>query len=152
MESGNSLHMDFNVSSEDTAFVWEKIREFNRLTGPMLKFPPYEPFGILARDQNNSIVAGIITRLYLKAMFVEVFWIDEQYRRKGIGSELLNTAENYAKNAGCTFVHLDTFSFQAIGFYKKCGYSVFAVIDDYPDDIKRYYLKKSLVSVDKGRP
>lgn len=144
MELGNSLHMDFNVSQEDASFIWEKIREFNRYTGPMLSYPPYEPFGILVRDQDNNVVAGIITRLYLKCMFIEVFWIDEQYRRNGIGSKLLNTAEDYAKKAGCTFIHLDTFSFQAIDFYKKCGYSIFAVIDDYPDNIKRYYIKKYL--------
>ncbi len=144
MKSDNSLHMDFEVSQADVAFIWDKIREFNRSAGPMLKYPPYEPYSVLARDKNNSIAAGIITRLYLKAMFVEVFWIDERYRKKGIGSELLKAAEDYAKKAECTFVHLDTFSFQAIGFYEKCGYSVFAVLDDYPDDIKRYYLKKYL--------
>lgn len=77
-------------------------------------------------------------------MFVEVFWIDEQYRGRGIGTELLNKVETHAKDVGCTFIHLDTFSFQAIDFYKKCGYSVFAVLDDYPDDIKRYFLKKHL--------
>lgn len=144
MELGNSLHIDYDVTKTDVDFIWERIREFNRCTGPMLNYPPYEPFGVLVRDKNNSAVAGIITRLYLKAMFVEAFWIDERYRRRGIGSKLLNAVEDYAKKAGCAFIHLDTFSFQAIDFYKKCGYTAFAVIDDYPDNIKRYYLKKYL--------
>lgn len=144
MELGNSLHIDVNVSKEDASFIWNKIREFNKYTGPMLNHPPYEPYNILIKDQDNEIVAGIITRIYLKSMFVEVFWIDEQYRRKGIGTELLQKVESYAKDIGCIFIHLDTFSFQAIDFYKKCGYSIFGVLDDYPDDIKRYYLKKYL--------
>ena len=144
MELENSLRIDVNVSQEDASFIWNKIREFNKFTGPMLNYQPYEPYNILLKDQNNGIVAGIITRIYLKSMFVEVFWIDEQYRRRGIGTELLNKVENYAKEMGCTFIHLDTFSFQAIDFYKKCGYSIFAVIEDYPDNIKRYYLKKYL--------
>jgi GNAT superfamily N-acetyltransferase len=144
MGSINSLNIDVNVTQADIDFVWAKIREFNTSTGPMSKYPPYEPYSVLLKDQNNNIVAGIITRLYLKAMCIEVFWIDEQYRRRGIGSELLGIVENYARKMGCIFIHLDTFSFQAIDFYKKCGYSVFAVIDDYPDNIKRYYLKKYL--------
>ena len=144
MELENSMYIDVNVSQEDADFIWSKIREFNKFTGPMLNYSPYEPYNILLRNQNNKITAGIITRIYLKAMFVEVFWIDEQYRRKGIGTELLNKVESHAKEIGCTFIHLDTFSFQAIDFYKKCGYSIFGVLEDYPDNIKRYYLKKYL--------
>jgi ribosomal protein S18 acetylase RimI-like enzyme len=144
MELENSMYIDVNVSQEDADFIWSKIREFNKFTGPMLNYPPYEPYNILLKNQNNEITAGIITRIYLKAMFVEVFWIDEQYRRKGIGTELLNKVESHAKEIGCTFIHLDTFSFQAIDFYKKCGYSIFGVLEDYPDNIKRYYLKKYL--------
>lgn len=140
----NSIRIDVNVSQEDVGFIWNKIREFNKYTGPMLNYPPYEPYNVLLRNQNNEIIAGIITRIYLQAMFVEVFWIDEQYRKKGIGTELLNKVESYAKDIGCRFVHLDTFSFQAIDFYKKCSYSVFATLEDYPDNIKRYYLKKYL--------
>ncbi|MGE5604458.1 MAG: GNAT family N-acetyltransferase [Bacteroidota bacterium] len=140
----NSIQVEVNASPEDAGFIWNKIREFNKYTGPMLKYPPYEPYNIILKDQSNNIIAGITTRIYLKSMLVEVFWIDERYRRKGIGSELLNKVENYAKDQGCTFIHLDTFSFQAIDFYKKHGYSVFAVLEDYPDNVKRYYLKKYL--------
>ena len=82
------------------------------------------------KNKENEIIAGILTRIYLKAMFVEVLWVDEKYRKKGIGTELLNKVESYAKEIGCTFIHLDTFSFQAIDFYKKCGYSIFAVLED----------------------
>lgn len=144
MELENSLYFDVNVSQEDVNFIWNEIRGFNKYTGPMLNYPPYEPYNVLLKDQNNKIVAGIITRMYLKSMYVEVFWIEEHYRRKGIGTELLKKVENHAKEVGCTFIHLDTFSFQAIDFYKKFDYSIFAVIEDYPDNIKRYYLKKYL--------
>ena len=144
MGLGNSTHIEVNVSPEDASFIWSKIREFNKYSGPMLNYPPYEPYNILLRNQSNEIIAGIITRIYIKAMFVEVFWIDEQYRRKGIGTELLSKVESHAKDTGCAFIHLDTFSFQAIDFYKKCGYAIFGVLEDYPDNIKRYYLKKYL--------
>lgn len=146
MKLENLMHIDTNVSQEDVSFIWNKIREFNKHSGPMLIYPPYKSYNIILKDQNNEIIAGIITRIYLKAMFVEVLWIDEKYRKKGIGKELLNKVENYAKDIGCTFIHLDTFSFQAIDFYKKCGYSIFAVLEDYPDNIMRYYLKKPLIS------
>ncbi len=138
----NTMTIDYQTSQEDVDFIWNKLREFNKNTGPMLIYPPYEPYNILIKDKSGNIIAGIITRIYLKCMFVEVLWIDEAYRKKGIGSELLNKAEKHAEETGCIFIHLDTFSFQAIDFYKKSGYKVFAILEDYPDDIKRYYLKK----------
>ena len=29
-------------------------------------------------------------------------------------------------------------------FYQACGYEIFAELDDYPDNIKQYFLKKTL--------
>jgi hypothetical protein len=39
---------------------------------------------------------------------------------------------------------LDTFSFQARGFYEKLGYCVFGTLDDYPPGHSRFYLTKRL--------
>jgi hypothetical protein len=41
-------------------------------------------------------------------------------------------AEELAIQNGCDHIHLDTFDFQARGFYKKNGFHVFGVIEDYP--------------------
>ena len=56
-------------------------------------------------------------------------------------------AERIARESGCTFTHTCTFSYQAPGFYQRLGYEVFAVLDDYPDGIRQFFLKKRL-SVD----
>ena len=144
MELEKLVKIDMDVTQEEINFIWERIREFNRISGPMQKYPQYESYNILLKDKDNKIVAGIITKMYLKSMFLEAFWVDQQYRKKGIGRELIKKIENHAKEKECKFIHLDTFSFQAIGFYEKLGYTTFGVIEDYPDDIKRYYLKKIL--------
>jgi hypothetical protein len=39
---------------------------------------------------------------------------------------------------------LDTFDFQARGFYERNGYELFGTLDDCPPGHKRYYLKKAL--------
>lgn len=52
--------------------------------------------------------------------------------------------QKVARAKKCTFIKLDTFSFQAPEFYKKYGYKVIATIDDAPTGSKHFYYKKDL--------
>ena len=46
----------------------------------------------------------------------------------------------------CRLVTLDTYSFQAPGFfYRKLGYVVVAVVDGYPTPHRQWYLKKAII-------
>ena len=58
--------------------------------------------------------------------------------------EVLLGVESIAREHGCTFAHTCTFTYQAPDFYQHLGYRVFAVLDDYPEGIKEYFLKKKL--------
>jgi Acetyltransferases len=131
-------------TQEDINYLWNGITEYNHTIGPMSSYSVYEPYRLLLRDENNVIIAGILTKIYLNCMHVELFWIDQAHRKMGLGTKLLAQAEQTAIQKGCTFIYLDTFSFQAIEFYKKLSYEIFAVLNDFPDEIKQYYLKKKL--------
>jgi GNAT superfamily N-acetyltransferase len=144
MEIQKSLTVQYEASQEEVSILWEKMVEFNKDIGPMLAYPPYEPYRILLRNETNEIVAGILTKIYLKCMYVELLWVNKEQRGHQIGSQLLEEVEGFARENDCRFIHLDTFSFQAIGFYKKLGYTVFGILDDYPGGVERYYLKKNL--------
>ena len=52
--------------------------------------------------------------------------------------------EAEARQSGATEAYLDTFSFQAPEFYKKNGYQVFGVLENFPPGHQRYYLTKAL--------
>jgi ribosomal protein S18 acetylase RimI-like enzyme len=47
-------------------------------------------------------------------------------------------------DAGCVGVWLNTFSFQALGFYQRLGYEVFGSLDDHPRGSQRYFMRKLL--------
>jgi GNAT superfamily N-acetyltransferase len=144
MEFDSTFSLHHEVHQSETDFLWEGINEYNKSSGPMLKYPPYEPYRIVIKDQDNQIIAGILTYIYLKCMAVELLWVSQSMRDQGIGSELLRRVESHAKDKGCVFIHLDTFNFQAIDFYIRHGYSEFGRISDYPGEVERYYLKKEL--------
>jgi GNAT superfamily N-acetyltransferase len=71
-------------------------------------------------------------------------WIKEEFRGHGYGQRLLELAEEKARELGARNAYLDTFSFQALDFYKKFGYQVFGELNDFPVGHQRYYLTKQL--------
>lgn len=144
MDIDNSYTVHLDATNGDREFLWSGIFDYNKAHGLMLAYPPYEPFSIVLKDKNGTIIAGILTKIYLKCIYIELLWIDETKRKSGLGSQLLLEVEKKGREIGSTFIHLDTFSFQALDFYKKYGYEIFATLDDYPESIKRFFLKKYL--------
>lgn len=95
--------------------------------------------------ENGLIIAGIRTCFYLgECLAINVLFVDENHRLKGLGALLLNQVEADARAMGAKLSHLDTFNLQAKDFYLKHGYEVFGVLEDCPPGHKRYYMKKIL--------
>jgi ribosomal protein S18 acetylase RimI-like enzyme len=65
----------------------------------------------------------------------------------------MQRAEDEARRRGCRGAWLDTYSFQARGFYERIGYEVFGVIDDFPPGHSRLFLRKtfSAAAIGSGR-
>jgi GNAT superfamily N-acetyltransferase len=141
-DEGISLHTEW--TDEDMAIIWNGILDYNRMVGPMLQYPPYEPLNLLLRDADGKIVGGLQSKIYLRCIYIGALWMDEHHRNRGYGARLMAEAERRAEDQGCEFIHLDTFSFQGIGFYLKLGFEVFATLDEYPGGVVRYFLKKRL--------
>jgi GNAT superfamily N-acetyltransferase len=99
---------------------------------------------ITLRDAESKLVGGVAGKIYYQWLFIEWFWVAEQIRGQGQGRVLLASAEDEACRRGCQQAWLDTFSFQARGFYEKNGYVLFGELPDYPPGHQRYFLRKSL--------
>jgi GNAT superfamily N-acetyltransferase len=54
-------------------------------------------------------------------------------------------AEGEALRRGCPRAFLETYSFQALQFYEKLGYTVVSQIQDFPPGGTRYALTKVLI-------
>lgn len=100
------------------------------------------------RDDDGSIVGGLSAVIIWNWMFVSLLYIDDAARRHGYGSALMRAAEREAVLQGCAHMYLDTFSFQARGFYEKLSFSVFGQSDDFPPGHTRYFMKKTELESD----
>ncbi|HEX7970577.1 MAG TPA: GNAT family N-acetyltransferase [Stellaceae bacterium] len=99
---------------------------------------------VLVKDDRGKVLGGLWGSTAWQWLFVHLLWLPEGLRGAGLGSDLLRRAEAEARRRGCRNVWLDTFSFQARGFYEGLGYSVFGTLDDYPPGHRRFFLQKAL--------
>ena len=104
----------------------------------------YEKMVLLFRDINLNIVAGLYGHTGLGWFYIDVLWVNENFRSKGLGTRLLEAAENEAINRGCYDVYLYTYSFQKPKFYENLGYQVFGQLDNFPIGHIKYFMNKAL--------
>jgi GNAT superfamily N-acetyltransferase len=100
---------------------------------------------LLSEPDSDDIVGGLYGSTWMSYLHVNLLFVPEKMRGAGIGRALMIEAETEAIRRGCSAASLDTFSFQARGFYERLGYCVFGTLDDYPPGHSRFYLTKRLV-------
>jgi len=108
--------------------------------------PPRLLVLVLSDPASGEILGGLYGWTWMSYLQVHLLFVPEKMRGAGIGRKLMMEAETEAVRRGCCAASLDTFSFQARGFYEKLGYSVFGTLDDYPPGHSRFYLTKRLAS------
>ena len=102
---------------------------------------PSKALNIFVHTPQKELIAGLIGDISWSWLHVDILWIAEPYRRDGIGTSLMDQAEAEAIRMGVNKAYLETTDFQALDFYKKRGYQVFAQLDDQPPGHICYYLK-----------
>ncbi len=128
-------------NEHDDAFVVAQLRAYNAA----FTVKDFKLLRVFERDADGSIIAGLLADTYWQYLEVHVVWVSEAHRNAGHASRLLHAAENEARRRGCRHAFLDTFSFQAPGFYQKLGYGEFGRLAEFSGEHERHYLHKSLV-------
>jgi GNAT superfamily N-acetyltransferase len=106
----------------------------------------YKPLAVLLKDGDHNVIGGIWGGTGYGWLFVQLLVVPEARRGQGLGRELMQTAEREALARGCHGAWLDTFEFQARGFYERLGYECFGEIPNYPVGFSRFFMRKSLGS------
>ena len=103
------------------------------------------PLGIYLEDAQNKKLAGLTGETFGNWLCIQFLFVRESCRGKGIGRKLLEAAEAEARQRGCKYAFVTTFSFQAPAFYKKHGYQEVFTLEEDPYTSKRHYYTKQLL-------
>ncbi|MBB4887034.1 GNAT family N-acetyltransferase [Streptomyces netropsis] len=130
--------------------VHARLRQSNsqlsaRLRGMRGTLDEEDPLQVYATGADGTLAGGLVGHTQWGWLHVDLLWVDEHHRGAGLGSRLLARAEELAGNErGCIGSRVETWDFQAPGFYGKAGYRTVCVTEDYPPGITNYLLVKSL--------
>ena len=127
-------------SADDVQYLEDRIYEFNSsATG----IADGELLAFVVRD-GDRIVAGICGNTWGGTCELRQFWVDEPQRRRGLGTQLFQAAEQEARRRGCNQIVLMTFCFQAPRFYERHGFEIVATVDDHPRGHRNLLMRKRL--------
>jgi len=97
-----------------------------------------------ARDAGGAVIGGAVGRSWGEACELQQIWVDPAHRGHGLGSELVRRFEALGRRRGCRTFYLETFNFQAPGFYGKHGYRVAAEVRAFPHGIVKFVMVREV--------
>ena len=139
-----SITLEADPSPSMRSAIVEPLVAFNeQAAGP-------EGWGLLAvtvRDAAGAVVGGLWGRTSHGFLFVELLALGPA-RGEGLGREVMRVAEAEARRQGLAGIWLDTFTFQAPGFYGKLGFAECGRIPDHPPGHDRIFYVKRFAAAD----
>ena len=96
-------------------------------------------------EENGVLIAGLDACVTaFKILYVSTVFVDEAYRRKGIGARLMREMEKRAAEMGVNTIRLDTFNWQGKEFYEALKYTCVGHYDNVEDGYSEYFFLKRL--------
>ena len=110
---------DFLENAEKNGDVIIAIREgLSQYNSSLRPDPSAAPITLAVHDDRRELIAGLSGRTAYGWLRIDILWVSEQKRGRGIGKRLVDFAEKIAIDRGCHGAHLDTYGFQAPAFYE----------------------------------
>lgn len=127
-------------SKEDIEFISQQFQAYNNMQSGV--FPSRE-LHLFAYSPDGQIAGGLAGSIFWGWLHVDTLWVAEAYRGHGLGTALMDQAEAEAIGMNVQRAYLETTDFQALDFYKKRGYQIFARLEDQPPGHVCYYMKNT---------
>lgn len=137
------------VESAPSDRLYERIRD-----AVLAIRPPDAPsvdryhtkYAVTETDEKGALQGGVYVFLHPGWAYIDLVWVADRDRGKGLGRRLMQEAEAEAKRRGCHSAYLWTQDFEAPGFYEKLGYKRFVELENFIRGHQRIGFMKRLAA------
>ncbi|MGE6555601.1 GNAT family N-acetyltransferase [Exiguobacterium artemiae] len=126
-------------TTEDGQWIREQLIAYNRQHVPAALYTEAEQYCFLAWNEDEELLGGVTASYVWNHLQVHFLWVDPENRIGGTGKQLMVKIESIAEEKSCSKILLDTFSFQAPGFYEKLGFEEYGRLADHPTEGQTQY-------------
>lgn len=146
----------FDISETNKEFIEHNLELYNfkknEYLNPVMYEKEQKKFGFYAYDKDNIVggAYGFVDSGYWT--FLDLLFVDENYRNMDIATNLMKQVEKFAKENNCVGIRTETWSFQARGFYEKMGFTVYGQLENHPPYATDYLLKKVIITDERDFP
>ena len=123
----------------DAAVVDEGLGHANESAAPI---DGVQRLACFARA-SGRVVGGAVGLTRGECCELQQLWVDRDLRRKSVGTLLVREFERGAAGRGCRTYYLETFSFQALDFYRSLGYEPKLETKGFPLGIRKYVMLRT---------
>jgi GNAT superfamily N-acetyltransferase len=150
------LTISDSPTKEEIACIQAGLRKFNlNETNGRFDYPGEEDpglaFDLAVKDSAGEVVGGINVSSILGVMWLEVLWVADAHRGRGLASWLVLEAERIAYEKGCVGAGTWTFDWQGADFYPRIGFDLNGIYEGYPLGMTEHVLSKRLPSPNEVR-
>lgn len=135
------MQLDFTLAPSSESIDW-LTQNINDEPGT---FSQAYPFAFFMRDGPKALVAGCNGSVIFGSIYTDQLWVAKDYRRRGLGKQLMEAVHTYGKSLGCLFATVNSMSFQHTrAFYESLGYSLEYERSGYAGGASCLFFKKYL--------
>jgi GNAT superfamily N-acetyltransferase len=147
--TSNQLSICMEPTKEEKDLVEAQLARHNQeATGDRFNYPGKGESGLAldlaVKDQDGRVAGGVTVSSVLGVMWLEVLYVADEFRRRGLASWLVLEAERLAHEKGCVGAGTWTFSWQGPEFYPTIGYELCGIYTGYPFGVTEHVLAKRL--------
>ena len=96
-------------------------------------------------EEDGKLIAGLDACITtFKILYVSTVFVNEEYRRKGIGARMIREMEKRAAAMDVNTIRLDTFDWQGKEFYEALDYQCVGHYDNSEDGYAEYFFMKRI--------
>lgn len=135
------LEVLHSIPSETLAVIDAGLSTHNNAAAPL---DEVQTLACVARLDSGEVIGGAIGRTWGECGEIQVLWVHEAHRYRGLGRKLVGAFESAARAQGCQLCYLETLTYQAPQFYLRLGYQIALRLAGFPRGIEKFVMTRRL--------